>query len=161
MVVSRDLDGSPLEVLRMPRIMPTMALNGFVAEKRGHLFGELLAGKTPSEGDFDPAVHAEGKAKGSPQLGATRFEPDAVVFEFIYPAEAGTSTILSVKIAAPERIVFLPVPPWVVESIWQGEVDGSYYFESEARQVLADFAQQLEEVANRRWFGPRSPKRRE
>jgi hypothetical protein len=69
--------------------------------------------------------------------------------------------IVTVTQEAPERIVFLPVPSWVVEQIWQGDVDGTFHFESEARSLLAEFANGLEPEANLSWFAERQPKRRE
>jgi hypothetical protein len=145
----------------MPRIMRAMQLNAYVADRRRRVFAELVAEKAPSEGSFDENALARARVNGAPQLGATRFEPHAVVLEFIYPAETGPSTILTVTLPVPERIVFLPVPSWVVESIWQGEIDGSYHFEGEAKELLAAFEQELDEDRNLPWFGPRRPKRRE
>ena len=94
-------------------------------------------------------------------MGTTRFEPTAVILEFIYPDKQGSSVVLPVKVASPERILFMPVPSWVVESIWQGEIDGSYRFETEAATLLADFAKLLDAEDNDRWFGPRQATRRE
>ena len=138
-----------------------MPLNAYVAEKRGNIFAALTAGRPPEEGSYDEAALAEGRAKGGPQLGATRFRPDAVLLEFIYPGGVGASTILTVTVPVPERVIFMPVPAWVVESIWQGEIDGSYHFESDARRLVAEYADELVEGRNVCWFGPRQAKRRE
>ena len=141
--------------------MRAMPLNAYVAERRRRIFDALTAGQPPPEGSYDESILAEGRAKGTPQMGATIFKPDALLLEFIYPAEGGASTILTVSLSLPERVVFLPVPPWVVESIWQGEIDGSYHFESDARRLVTAFGEELEPARNAVWFGPRPGKRRE
>jgi hypothetical protein len=138
-----------------------MTLNAYAAEARLKLLDDLRAGLPPSQGNFDPKVLAEGKVKGEPQLGTTRYEPHAIIVEFIYPDPSTTATVLSVRLESPERIVFLPVPSWVVETIWQGDIDGTYHFESEARRLLAEFENELEPDRNERWFAPRVAKRRE
>ena len=138
-----------------------MKLNEFAAAARLKVFNELRAGQEPSLGLFDPAALREASAKGEPQVGKTRFEPLALIFEFVYPDPLSAAQIVTVTQESPERIVFLPVPSWVVEQIWQGDVDGSFHFESEARALLAEFATGLEPEANLGWFGDRQPKRRE
>jgi len=138
-----------------------VTLNEYAAGLRRRIFDDLSGGREPSIGRFDAIVFGEARAKGSPQVGATRYLPSTIVFEFAYPERAGSTVILSVEVDAPERIVFLPVPEWVVESIWQGDVDGSYQFESQAYAMVERFAAGLEPEANLVWFGPRSPKRRE
>jgi len=55
----------------------------------------------------------------------------------------------------------LPVPEWVVESIWQGDVAGSFHFERDAKRLLASFEQELEPDDNQKYFGPQMAKRRE
>ena len=138
-----------------------MTLNSYAAQKRLALFEQLRQGHTPGEGAYNAATLAEGRKKGEPQLGSTRYEPDAIFVEFIYPDPTSTATVLSVRLDAPERIVFMPVPEWVVENIWQGDVQGTYHFESEARRLYADMGKELEPEANRKWFGPQMAKRRE
>lgn len=139
-----------------------MPLNTYVAEKRLALFEELKRGASPSEGEFDATLLAEGRMKAAqPQMGTTRYEPNAIVIEFIFPDARSSATVFPVRLTPPERIVFLPVPEWVIESIWQGDIDGSYHFESDARALLATFEKGLEPEANAPWFGPRAAKRRE
>lgn len=125
-----------------------MTLLEFSTFTRARLFENLEKGIAPSMGTFDEARFLDGKAKGAPMVGATRYEPNASIFEFIYPDPNGAPVVLAVEVAPPERIVFLPVPGWVVESIWQGEIAGSYAFESEAAAKLAEFAARLEPEAN-------------
>jgi hypothetical protein len=133
-----------------------VTLSAFVSEKRNKLFAELLSGARPSEGDYPVAALKEALVKGKPQMGTTRFEPSAIVLEFIYPDPKTSATIVPIRIEAPERILFMPVPDWVVESIWQGEIDGTYHFETEAAELLAKYARVLEAEDNAEWFGERS-----
>lgn len=136
-------------------------LSTYVSDKRNLIFEDLKAGRPPREGEFSASLLKEGKAKGEPQMGTTRFEPRAIVLEFIYPDPLSAATVLPVRIKTQERILFMPVPSWVVESIWQGDIDGSYHFESEAAELLAQYALLLEAEANGKWFGPRPAKRRD
>jgi hypothetical protein len=139
-----------------------MNLNQYAAERRRELYEDLSSGLPPRDGAFDEHVWKTGKAKGqAPQMGSTRFEPNALCFEFIYPDSAGVSTVFTVKLNSPERIVYLPVPTWVIESIWQGDVSGSFHFESDAARLIEDLKAELEPQANLKWFGPQAAKRRE
>ena len=140
---------------------PGMSLNTYVAEKRLALFDVLRAGREPLEGSYDRAVLAEAKLKGAPQMGATRYTPHTMAIEFIYPDTLGAATLLTITLEAPERIVFLPVPEWVIETIWQGEIDGSYQFESDAHVLFEALLDDLTPENNAHWFGPRVAKRRE
>lgn len=138
-----------------------MTLNAHAAKLRLSLFDDLKAGRDPSVGEWDSALLVEARSKGTPQVGTTRYTPDALWFEFIYSEPTSTALIVTVKVPSPERIVFLPVPEWVVEHIWQGHIEGTYHFESDARRLVADFDGELEPTSNLKWFGPQAPKRRE
>lgn len=138
-----------------------MTLNEWAAAKKTEIFEQLGQGQAPSEGAYDAAVFRDGLVKGKPQMGATTFTPSAAHFEFIFPDSNSTSTVLDVCVDAPERIVFLPVPEWVVEEIWQGDVSGTPHFESEANAMLARFRTELDPGMNEKHFGPQPPKRRE
>jgi hypothetical protein len=138
-----------------------MSLNQYAAEHRLAIFEELRGGREPSQGRFDAAIFKEARSKGAPQMGTTRYAPDAIVFEFIYPDPLSTAMILTVSIQPPERIVFLPVPSWVVENIWQGDIAGTYHFESDAQRLVEDLRSELAPEANLKWFGPQPAKRRE
>ena len=137
-----------------------MSLNAFAAERRLAIFEELKKGLEPS-GEFDTALLAEGKAKGAPQMGATQYKPDRIAFEFIYPDPGSTATVLTVAISPPERIVFMPVPEWVIENIWQGDVTGSFHFISDAERLYAALGSELQVGSNEKWFEPQMAKRRE
>ncbi|HWP32056.1 MAG TPA: hypothetical protein VNK96_10100 [Fimbriimonadales bacterium] len=138
-----------------------MTLNEWATSKKLEIFEFLKKGNPPQEGTFDERIFREALVKGAPQVGTTRYEPFKVHFEFIFPDPLSAATILTVSVEPPERIVFLPVPSWVVETIWQGEVHGSYHFESDAKRLLEEYAKQLEKEENAKWFLPQMAKRRE
>lgn len=138
-----------------------MNLNAYVAERRRFLFDDLRAGRAPSEGVYDEALLREARTKGDVQLGSARLLPNSIELEFIYPDPRGVSSIVIVRLDPPERIVFLPVPGWVVESIWQGEIAGSHHFESDAYAMVDAFRAQLEAEANAALFGRQEPTRRD
>lgn len=135
-----------------PCKLGAMTLQAFASETRSRIFEALQSGDPPPTGEFEQALFLDGKAKGQPLMGTTRFEPEAGLFEFIYPDPNGAPVVLVVRVPSPERIVYLPIPDWVVESIWQGEIAGSYALESEAKSRLAAFAARLEPSANRLEF---------
>ena len=137
-----------------------MPLNQYVADARLRIFEDLQKVLPPREGEYSEQTLRDGQAKGKPQMGSTRFEPDAIVVEFIYPEARSASTVLTVRLPSPERIVFLPVPAWVVESIWQGEISGSHHFESDAMRLVEDFRRELDPETNPKHFGPQAPTRR-
>jgi hypothetical protein len=130
-----------------------MKLNAYAAEKRLAIFEDLLAGRAPREGSYDEALLTEAKAKGHPQMGTTRYTPKSLVLEYIYPEAGRSAIIVTVHLPAPERIVYLPVPEWVVETIWQGEISGSYAFESDALDMEDRFRRALQPEENARLFG--------
>jgi hypothetical protein len=138
-----------------------MTLNEWAASKKTEIYEDLAGGKPPRAGRFDEGVLREGQVKGKPQMGATTFEPGGATFEFIFPDANSTATVLQVLVDSPERIVFMPVPEWVLEEIWQGDVAGSAHFESEAMALLERFNGELAPGANDKHFGPQPAKRRE
>lgn len=138
-----------------------MGLNAYAATLKRQIHERLCGGVPPESGDFDEAAFRELRDFGAPQVGATLFEPDAILFEFIYADAPGGPRIFAVRVPSPERIVFLPVPSWVIEEIWQGEIDGRFEFYSEAVALIDELRKELDETANAKWFGPRPPKRRE
>lgn len=138
-----------------------MTLNEFAARLRLRLFEDLRARNAPGEGAYDPAVLREAAAKSAPQMGSTRYEPHQIHFEFIYPDPPGAAIILTVTVSSPDRIVFLPVPGWVVESIWQGEIDGTFHFEGEIPALMEAFGNELTPERNLAYFGRKAPVRRE
>ena len=136
-------------------------LNAYVAGRKRAIFDALFAGQPPNEGAWDEAIWRDGRAKGDPQMGSTRYLPNQIILEFIYNDPQGAAVILPVTLESPERIVFLPVPTWVVESIWQGEIDGTYQFESDALEMVEQFRLSLDVGPNELLFGPQMAKRRE
>lgn len=138
-----------------------MSLAAHAAKLRLEIFEELKLGRMPTQGTFDRTRLAEALAKGPPRMGPTRYEPWSIVVEFFF-AEPGSDTmVVPIRLEPPERIVFLAVPPWVLESIWQGHVEGSFHFESDALALVAEFSKTLEPEPNGALFGPRAPTRRE
>ncbi len=138
-----------------------MTLNAYSAKKKLAIFEELKKGQAPSEGAYDEATFKEASVKASPLVGSTRYEPTAIYLEFIYSDPKSTTIIFSVKLTPPERIVFMPVPSWVIENIWQGDITGTHHFESEAKRLYEEFGTELETEPNLKWFGPQMAKRRE
>lgn len=138
-----------------------MRLSEWAAEKKMGIFERLQKGLPPAEGDFDPQRLKEAQDKGPPQVGLTHYEPNAVICEFVFPDPATSATVLPVRLTPPERIVFLPVPRWVIQDVWQGEVAGAFCFESEARELVEELLQDVKPEANARFFGPQPPTRRE
>lgn len=131
-----------------------MSLSRFVSETRRHLYELLSSGRQPDLGEFDPDLYRRAKDRGQPQMGPVSYRPDRVVLDFIYPGDGSAAIVLAVNVDPPERIVYMPVPEWVVEQIWQGDVQGSYRFASEAAELLRRFEQLLEPSRNEADFGP-------
>jgi len=121
--------------------------------RRG-VFEDLVAGLAPRAGKYEEQVFRECLGKGKPQMGAISYHPGRIELEFIYKNPNGAPLILVVTLAPPERLVFMPVPEWVIQSIWQGEISGSYHFESEAKTLLEGFQKMMDPVANAPLFNP-------
>ena len=138
-----------------------MTLNEWAAAMKTEILEDLASGRPPRVGRHDESIFRDGLVKGKPQMGATTFQPDSAVFEFIFPDSNSTATVLQVAVDPPERIVFMPVPEWVLEEIWQGDVTGSAHFESEATTMLQRFTSELQPDANEKHFGKQPAKRRE
>ncbi len=138
-----------------------MPLNTFVAELRNRVFEEILAGQDPSAGVFSPELLAQGRVNGKPQMGSVTFTPSHIHLEFIFSNPATSAVIFVVEVESPERIVFMPVPEWVIENIWQGDIDGTYHFESEANALVQQLVNSLQPERNKQWFERRAAKRRE
>jgi hypothetical protein len=129
-----------------------MNLREFVAATKRSIFEELSRRQTPSLGTVDAARLADAFSKGRPQMGATNYQPDQIEFEFIFPDPGQSPVILVVSVVPPERIVFMPVPDWVVEDIWQGEISGSFVFASDCDRMLHEFHQVLQPDSNSALF---------
>jgi len=138
-----------------------MNLNQYAAEKRLALLDDLRKGLPPREGTYDADVLKDAKTKGTPQMGTTRYTPSEIVFEFIYPDPHGTAIVFEVTQTPPERIVFMPVPAWVIENIWQGDISDTHHFEPDAMRLVEELGAELSPNANLKWFERQSAKRRE
>ena len=135
-----------------------MTLAEYLAQKKMEVYNDLRQGLKP-KGKYDEADLAALLGRGEPQIGSTHLEPENVRFEFIFPQSDGSVELFKVEMTPPERIVFMPVPGWVVETIWQGEIDGSHHFESDAKRLLQELSQSLEPLANKKLFEPRKSQR--
>lgn len=139
-----------------------MTLREFVRDQIQTIFEALKAGGAPPIGEYDPTQLKECQRRAYPQVGATNFQPDAVILEFIYQDPSLGPAVLSVRVPAPEPIVYMPVPDWVIEDVWQGDVTGSFRFLSEAERLLTAFRDQVFTEQNRAYFEKADlPKRRE
>lgn len=138
-----------------------LELNQYVAEKKRAVFERLRQGMAPGEGSFDAAAFEEAKDKGVPQMGTATFRPGEIRLEFIYRDPLGANQVFTVTLEAPERIVFMPVPKWVHQTVWQGEVDGTYRFESEAFGLMKGLEREMMPGENEKWFEKRLPTTRE
>lgn len=136
-------------------------LNGYVAELKKAILADLQAGRVPSQGTYDSALLKECQAKGSAQMGATRFTPTNIILEYVFASTIASNSVFTVTVNSPSRIVFLPIPEWVVENIWQGDITGSYHFEEDANRLYSEFGKRLEPAANVAEFEPRRPTHRE
>lgn len=137
-----------------------MTLAEFVARARRQILEELEADRDPGIGSYSSTELAEARLQGRPQLGTVAFFPDSILLEFIFGSGL-ESKLFTVALEPQERIVYLPVPNWVVENIWQGTVDGTYHFESHAKALLDGLIDQMTPINNKALFGKQPPKRRE
>ena len=132
-----------------------MTLQEFITEKKRQVLEDLLSGRAPRAGRYDKTHLESLSINGEPQMGTTRFEPNLVTIEFIFMSDGVSVGVLLVELDTPERIVFMPVPKWVVETVWQGEVDGSYHFEPDAEKLVKEFSEVLGPITNRDQFDKR------
>ena len=138
-----------------------MTLSEYLAATKRATHADLLKGDSPKVGKYDADALAKLRSSGEPQMGATVLEPESVRFEFIYPQSDGSAELLAVDVQSPERIVFMPVPAWVIETIWQGSIDGSHHFESDANRLQDELLESMKPLQNKKLFGRHQPKRRE
>ncbi|MCX7924253.1 MAG: hypothetical protein N2554_00400 [Fimbriimonadales bacterium] len=139
-----------------------MTLREFVRDQIQLVFDALKAGSAPPVGEYDAAQLKECQRRATPQVGTARFLPDAIVLEFIFQDASLGPAVLSVRVPAPEPIVYMPVPDWVIEDVWQGDVTGSFRFLSEAERLLTAFREQVFTERNRVFFEKSDlPKRRD
>lgn len=138
-----------------------MTLNERSAQLRRQIFDDLLAGKPPRTGAWDEERRQAALRLGRPQMGSVTYKPWEIQMEFVFSDAQGSALILTVTEKSEERIVYMPVPDWVVETIWQGDISGSYHFESEAMRRLEALRESLSDEKNIAHFEPKAPTRRE
>jgi hypothetical protein len=137
-----------------------MSLRTFESEHKRNIYEILMSGGEPEGVAYSAHDLAEGRKLGSVRMGKTKFAPDSLTFEFFF-SDGSETIVLPVILPSPERIVFMPVPEWVIETIWQGEVAGSYHFVSDAERLMERLRESLEPEANAILFAPKPPLRRE
>jgi len=139
-----------------------MTLREFTNTTRKQVF-EALQHKTPPPiGHFDLKTFEEAIQLRQVQMGGAHYTPHSVVLEFVFLHDSpGAPLILSVEVETPEPVVYMPVPEWVQEDVWQGEVKGTFRLRSEAERMLSDFRHHVLECDNPHYFDERPAPRRE
>jgi len=132
-----------------------MTLREFVREQIQQIYEALRQGQAPPIGEYDPATLKECMRRATVQIGTTHYHPDSILLEFIFTEPSQGPAILTVRVPAPEPIVYMPVPDWVIEDVWQGEVTGTYRFASEAQVLLKKLHNQIFSETNILYFEER------
>lgn len=132
-----------------------MTLREFVREQIQQIYEALRQGQAPPIGEYDPATLKECMRRTTVQIGTTHYRPESVLLEFIFTEPSLGPAILTVRVPAPEPIVYMPVPDWVIEDVWQGEVTGSFRFASEAQILLKKLHNQIFSETNILYFEER------
>lgn len=132
-----------------------MTLREFVRTQMQAIYEALQQKQPPPLGEYDHQTLKECFRRAQVQTGTTHYLPDAVVLEFIFLEAQLGPAVLSVRVPTPEPIVYMPVPDWVVQDVWQGEVTGSFRFASEAETLLKQLQNQIFTEANVFYFDER------
>jgi hypothetical protein len=132
-----------------------MTLREFVRDKIQQIHDALRQGLAPPVGEYDPEVFKECKRRATVQIGTTHYRPDSILLEFIFTEPSLGPAVLTVRVPAPEPIVYMPVPDWVIEDVWQGEVTGTFRFASEAQVLLKKLHNQIFSETNLLYFDER------
>ncbi|GBC93523.1 hypothetical protein HRbin15_02014 [bacterium HR15] len=132
-----------------------MTLREFVREQTQRIYEALRQGQAPPTGEYDTATLKECMRRATVQIGTTHYRPDSVLLEFIFTEPSLGPAILTVRVPAPEPIVYMPVPDWVIEDVWQGEVTGTFRFASEAQVLLKKLHNQIFSETNILYFEER------
>ncbi len=132
-----------------------MTLREFVRSQMQAVFEALQQRQPPPVGEYDEQTLKECFRRATVQTGTTHYRPDSIILEFIFLEPSLGPAILCVRIPAPEPIVYMPVPDWVIQDVWQGEVTGSFRFASEAEALLKKFHNQVFSETNALHFDER------
>ncbi len=139
-----------------------MTLREFTNTTRKQVFEALRHRMPPPIGHFDRKTFEEAVQMREVQMGGAHYTPHSVVLEFVFLHDnPGAPLILSVEVETPEPVVFMPVPDWVQEDVWQGEVKGTFRLRSEAERMLNAFRHHVLECENLHYFEERPVPRRE
>lgn len=132
-----------------------MTLREFVRNQIQAIFEALQQKQPPPVGEYDANTLKECFRRTTVQTGTTHFQPDHVLLEFIFLEASLGPAVLCVRILTPEPIVYMPVPDWVIQDVWQGEVTGSFRFASEAESLLKKLHNQIFAETNALFFDER------
>lgn len=132
-----------------------MTLRKFVRNNLQTIFEALQKRQLPPVGEYDAQTLKECFRRATVQTGTTHYQPDCILLEFIFSEPNLGPAVLSVRIPAPEPIVYMPVPDWVIQDVWQGEVTGSFRFASEAETLLKKLHNQIFAETNALYFDER------
>ncbi len=132
-----------------------MTLREFVRQQIQQIYEALQQGQAPPVGEYDATTLRECMRRATVQIGTTHYRPDSVLLEFIFTEPSLGPAILTVRVPTPEPIVYMPVPDWVIEDVWQGEVTGSFRFASEAQILLKKLHNQIFSETNILYFEER------
>lgn len=139
-----------------------MTLREFTNASRKQILHALQHKQAPPFGHYDRKTFEEAVQMREVQMGSAHYTPHSVILEFIFLHDnPGAPLILSVEVDTPEPVVFMPVPDWVQQDVWQGEVKGTFRLRSEAGQMIEAFRQHTLEEQNLHYFEERPISRRE
>lgn len=139
-----------------------MTLREFTNVTRKQILQALQYKQAPPVGHFDRKTFEEAVQMREVQMGSARYTSHSVILEFIFLHDKpGAPLILCVEVDTPEPVVFMPVPEWVQEDVWQGEVKGTFRLRSEAEQLIEAFRRHVLESENPHYFEERPVPRRE
>lgn len=139
-----------------------VTLREFTNATRKQILDALQRKQAPPIGHFDQKTFEEAMQMREVQMGSARYTPRSVVLEFIFLHDnPGAPLILCVEVDTPEPVVFMPVPDWVQQDVWQGEVKGTFRLRSEAERLMEAFRHHVLEEENLHYFEDRPAPRRE
>ena len=100
-----------------------MRLNEFLAVEKRRAFEAVLTGSKPVGMRCDEGRLKALFEKGKPTMGTTVLNADQISFEFVFTLDDGQTEVLSIVLDPPERIVYMPVPEWVVENLLKNALE--------------------------------------
>jgi len=139
-----------------------MTLREFTNTTRRQILEALQHKQPPPVGRFDQKTYEEAMQMREMQMSSAHYTPHSVILEFLFWHDNPSAPlILCVEVDTPEPVVFMPVPDWVQQDVWQGEVKGTFRLRSEAEQLIEAFRHHVLECKNPDYFEERPAPRRE